>query len=207
MLYLVYRIIAILLIIGLSILVFGKKCLILFRTKVRALITVLLIISLFYASLNFAFEINWIEFDTCEDAFRYSYTNDILKIIEEENCAFVVYEDLNNSIMYTCLDKCGHKWKAQNPYFIANTELKSIEDAYITKVSDSEGSKVLIIMEEYLMKDQEGLKKIEDNQKSKFVSFSIPYKDTDFYTVFTYVVIEANIDNYELKVDGKVIEW
>lgn len=61
--------------------------------------------------------------------------------------------------MYTCLDKCGHKWKAQNPYFIANTELKSIEDAYITKVSDSEGSKVLIIMEEYLMKDQEGLKK------------------------------------------------
>ena len=62
-------------------------------------------------------------------------------------------------------------------------------------------------MEEYLMKDQEGLKKIEDNQKSKFVSFSIPYKDTDFYTVFTYVVIEANIDNYELKVDGKVIEW
>ena len=54
---------------------------------------------------------------------------------------------------------------------------------------------------------EEGLKKIEDNQKSKFISFSTPYKDTDFYTIFTYAVIKANIDNYELKVDGEVIEW
>ena len=48
---------------------------------------------------------------------------------------------------------------------------------------------------------------IEDNLNSEFKCFHTLRESTGQYTVFTYTVIEANIDNYELRLDGEIVEW
>ena len=208
MLYVIYRIAAILLIIGICILIFRKKCLLLFRTKALSITTVLFVIVLFYTSLYLPIEENWVRFDTPEEAFEYTYFNKkILQVIEDEECAFIVYEDSNMGVMYISLDKEDGQWKMHNAYSAYSINLKPLGYESIIYVTNSDCSKTLIIIEEYFLKTNQGRKIIEDNLNSEFKCFHTLRESTGQYTVFTYTVIEANIDNYELRLDGEIVEW
>ena len=206
MLYVIYRIAAILLIIGICILIFRKKCLLLFRTKALSITTVLFVIVLFYTSLYLPIEESWVRFDTPEEAFEYTYFNKkILQVIEDEECAFIVYEDSNMGVMYISLNKEDDKWKMHNAYSAYSINLVHLDNSTIIRV-DSDNNKNLILIREYLDTNISN-KLIEDNQNSEFRCFSILREKARKYVIYTYTIIDDAIDDYELRLDGEIVEW
>ena len=138
------------------------------------------------------FENLFIKFSTPESAFKKTTNNcEIIKIIEKENTALVIYQE-NNSTYATLINKIGDKWKAQFwPDKQTLTRLENGEIILLTKERKSNNFYIMISV-------NYNTQIISDNKNSNFEAFSSNDKRTNYVTYIEncdgeYII---NIDNY-----------
>jgi len=124
MLYLLIRIVIIAIITLITILIHNKFDHISNKRKSKT-ISFLVVIAIFYVLLLIPFEAEIIKFKSPIDAFQYSYFNEkIINVIEEDDCAFILYGKDPASMQFTVIEKKNDNW-ITNSYYTSsrhNTE-------------------------------------------------------------------------------------
>lgn len=205
MLYLLVRIVAIV-VLSLIFLMSFKRVLLGLKRKNKMILLGIFLISN-YILLLFPFENMILKFNSPIDAFNYMYFNqNVIQVIEDNNCAFIVYGQDGSSVSYTTVQNQDGKWKIHSPYTTSNIRIKGF-DKYIVVTYHVEGSnKTLIVVSEGNLSKSKSDIEISDNKNSQFKSFFSKYKHVDYYTVFNYTVINTNINDYQLKINNESLK-
>lgn len=176
----------------------GKKC---------KFIMAGLFVIIFYSLLLIPFENMMIKFRSPIDAFEYSYLNkNIIQVVEDGNCAFIVYEQDESSVFYTAFKNQEGGWKIHSPYITSRISLKSFEQYHIVIYDARDCNKELIIVSEGNLSEPRSNIEISDNKNSQFKSFFSKYRYVDYYTVFHYTIIDSAINDYKLVINGENID-
>ena len=161
---------------------------------------------IFQISLTIPFESNLIKFDTPNDAFHYTYINEnIIKVIESDNCAFIFYGKDGSEVKYTYVDKDDNKWRLHNPYLPINFKSQLHGLDFVTRITDIKMHKQLVVIKQGALSPV-GTKVIKDNQNSEFKYFSCKYSHADYYIGIYYAVIDSDLKDYTLTIDGEAVD-
>lgn len=205
MLYLLVRIIAIMILILIVFLTF-KKSFLRFNKRKSRIIMAGIIVVLFYILLLIPFENFVIKFHSPIDVFKYTFLNqNILRVIENDDCAFIIYGKDGSSVSCISFQKEEGGWRIHSPYVSSGVRLESFGKYHIiSNVATNCNKKLILVSEGNLPKPMSDIK-ISDNKNSKFESFFSKYKYVDYYTVFYYTIVDATIIDYQLIINGQVL--
>ncbi len=167
------------------------------KLKLRILKTIpAVIISLTLVIMPF--ENLFIKFDSPQDAFRYAAKGTIIRTVEHENTALVIYGD-KSAIKTTLIVRDGEKWK--NPFMPVRQKLLRAEEC-MPKLYEV-ATPVMITYEQksnniYILVSPPYDAEISDNMKSVFEEFSVSDMSTHF------VAYVENFDElyYNLNING-----
>ncbi|MDE5619565.1 MAG: hypothetical protein K2I80_03455 [Ruminococcus sp.] len=143
------------------------------------------------------FENLFIKFDSLQDTFRYSVNGTIIKTVERENTALVIYRN-ESEIKTVLIIRNGVKWK--NPFMPVRQKLLYAEECMPNLYEVV--TPVLITYEPksnnaYILVSPPYDSEISDNMKSVFEKFSV----SDMRTYFVAYVENFN-ENYILNING-----
>ncbi len=148
-------------------------------------------------TLFMPFENLFIKFDSLQDTFRYSVNGTIIKTVERENTALVIYRN-ESEIKTVLIIRNGVKWK--NPFMPVRQKLLYAEECMPNLYEVV--TPVLITYEPksnnaYILVSPPYDSEISDNMKSVFEKFSV----SDMRTYFVAYVENFN-ENYILNING-----
>lgn len=193
------------LIIALIVIFTFKKCIHQIKRKHTILLAFTILI-VYLSSFFIPFENYIVNFESPEKAFKYRYFNtNIIRVVEEENCAFIFYGEDGSSVSFAGFEKKEGRWKVPNQVGTYKEKSYIVGHYFVDTIEVQRDRKKMIIISDGNLQKPESNMKIGDNYNSQFTSFYCKYKYADYYTVFYYTVIDSSLQNYCLDIDGKVI--
>ena len=132
--------------------------------------------------------------------------NNIIKIAETDDCAFIIYGEDGSSVSYTYTEKINGKWRIHNPNLDdLSKKTKLLQKYFITSIKIPNSNKKCIIVSEGNLQHKNTTIDVKDNLNSEFTSFYCKYSNMDVYTLFYYSIIDSNDSNYQLSVNGEIV--
>lgn len=167
------------------------------KSKLRILKTIpAVIVSLILVIMPF--ENLFLEFSSPEDAFRYAVNGTIIKTVEQENTALVIYQDSGDT-KATIINRDGEKWKST---FLPTKQKLVCPELYDLSTLYEVVTNVLITYEGqsnnfYILVSPPYDAKISDNMGSVFETFSV--------SMLTHFVayVEDSDENYTININEK----
>lgn len=180
---------------------------ILLLSKKAKILVLLSCFMVFYLSLLVPFESVFLKFDTPEDSFHYSFINqNIIKTMEADDCAFVIYGTDGSQLNYTCIPKNGNQYQVRSAYLSPNIEGAFKDSLYICRVENKAGHSQLITVSQGNLREPDGKKTVNDSIGNTFSYFNCKYKSVDYYTDVYWTVTDlTELSDYVLTVDGESI--
>lgn len=163
------------------------------KNKTTRLKVLKIIFSVFMALIIIImpFENLILKFDSPEQAFKYAVSNStVIKIIENENTALVIYDDAGD-VKATIINNSQGKWKAS--FLPNNQSLSRLKDSGIILITRERQINNFYVM----IAVRSEVKSVSDNMNSSFETFSLNDKWTNFVTY-----VESCNNNYIIKIDG-----
>lgn len=202
--YNILRIIIIIIILTIYFILIRKKI-----NKITIAIGIFIgIILLFVLSLN-PIERNFIGFNSVEDVVKYQYPTKLKEdepaYIKEEGSALVMFKYETYPYL---IEKENEKWRMCNSKIENMEEITIPSLSYnIIKVNSSKDNKAYILLESALDEKEIKEQQISDSNNSKF-DMVVCYKlHKSTYSVTFATVIDSNIENYKLYINGRTIKF
>ncbi len=188
-------------------------CILIFRknkiliTKWVATIFFLTMFVMYNVIMAFPVEIKILSFISPETAFHYSHSKDIIKTIESDDCAFIIYKGGNRSFNFTYVNKEDGVWRMQNPQITINEKHRVYDPLalFIVRVVNEEKNKQLVVIEDGLLQtDSKTI--IKDSLNSQFTIFDCkPTAFSSGYRLY-YAIINADAENYSITINNDIID-
>lgn len=149
-------------------------------------------------------EQRWVKFDTIEQAFKYSYPEDeIVKIIEKDNYAIVIYDFDNRGRTVTFFKKVDNKWLVTNGSNSKQKLYYTQQYGIITDRSTDGKTKFIAISFSNITGANKEIS-ISDNYNTKFIYVETMEKSGDMMYEY-YGIIENIKDDYYLTINGNTV--
>lgn len=170
----------------------------------REFLIVITVMILYYILIPIHFENVVVKFHSPKDAFEYMHFNKkIIKIIEDDNCAFIIYGEDGSSFSFTAIEKRDGVWMVASSDI--SVTFKNINRYQITVCNMKQCNKKLVCLCDVNNTEPHRNIEISDNKNSRFETFCSKYEIVDYYTIFYYTVIDSNSTGYQLTVNGQSI--
>lgn len=151
-------------------------------------------------------ERNITEFNTLEEAVNYQrrrkdYEEPVY--IKSENSAIALFKYETYPSLY---EKENEKWKISNLSGKDYTPKKIVDGYNIYKITSKSDNKIYIILMNSLEKNKIKEQDISDSRKTKFNMTELQQLYENIYNVTFYTILDNDIENYTLNINGKTIE-
>lgn len=153
---------------------------------------------------NTPFENKFMSFDTLEKSFNYSYNGKITNVIEGEDYAFVVFNNIKGVSEQTHFIKENGKWKIHSPAQ-SNVNIK-LGPSETTIITDVITEKNVMLLSVGYSSTSEGSTLISDSINSKFeLTEKTPLLNDVVYYEYTTVIKNIPEDYYLTINEEKVL--
>jgi hypothetical protein len=138
-----------------------------------------------------------------QKAYNIRFEDPIVKVVENENGAYVISNYENDSITVYYFEKADAKWKTLNPFFHTSMKWKVTSSATLTRCKNLKSSTQLVMISVWQM-DKPVQVQITDNYQTKFEQFSEKNVQNVFSKMY-YAQIDSSIASYSVNISGNVI--
>lgn len=169
---------------------------------IMALIISVICFGLFSIYMGTPIEQKWIKFDTIEQAFNYSYPRcRIVKKIEKNNYAIVIYDYDNGDRTVTFFEKVDNKWLVTNGTN-SKQKLYNLQQYGIITDKSTDGKKMFIAISNTTETDKEMT--IVDNYNTEFIYVETMENSGNMMYEY-YGIVENMKDDYYLTINGNKV--
>lgn len=178
------------------------------RNKITIAIGIIIGIILYFVLAMNPIERNFIGFNSVEDVIKYQYPN----FLKEDEPTYIYNEDtalvkFNGATIPYLFEKENGKWRMHRDKFITHRAIYDL-GYNIAKIQSKSNDKAYIVLinafdEKEIEKEKQ---KIYDSNNSKFDIAEFETMNNQCGIIF-YTIIDSNIENYKLYVDGITITF
>ena len=162
---------------------------------------------LYGVSLFIPFESILPGYATPETAFRIANpTENILQVIEDEDCAFIIFGKDGSDVKFSTVNKRGGRWRPCNIFNGYDEKLIAVGQTIATRLINTTANKQCILIKETQINNPNDRLDISDNASSKFNHFSFRLSNMNIYTNIYYSIMPFE-SHYSLTVNGQTRQF